>query len=105
MNDDRPELFAEIDAEAKRALAIARRPFTPRGRIVLPKEPTLENRGRTAMKSVVEEHPRRRSCGILRLSDNAWLIGFKQLRLGPQMHREKVAHLADLVFQYACGPS
>jgi len=50
MNDDRPELFAEIDVEAKRALAIARRLFMPRGRIVRPKEPTLENSGRRAMK-------------------------------------------------------
>jgi hypothetical protein len=51
MNDDRPELFAEIDVEAKRALAIARRPFMPRGRIVRPKEPTPANRGRRAVKS------------------------------------------------------
>jgi hypothetical protein len=51
MNDDRPELFAEIDVEAKRALAIARRPFMPRGRIVGPKEPTPANRGRRPMKS------------------------------------------------------
>jgi hypothetical protein len=35
--------------------------------------------------------PRRRYQGTLRLSHNAWLIGFKQLRLGPQMRREKVA--------------
>jgi hypothetical protein len=50
MNDDRPELFAEIDVEAKRALAIARRLVMLRGRIVRPKEPTLENSGRRAMK-------------------------------------------------------
>jgi hypothetical protein len=49
--------------------------------------------------------PRRRYQGTLRLSHNAWLIGFKQLRLGPQMRREKVADIADLAFQYASGPS
>jgi hypothetical protein len=77
LNDDRPELFAEIGAEAKRVLAIARRLFTPRGRIVRRKEPTLENRGRRAMKSDVEEYPRRCYHGTVHLSDKAWLIGFK----------------------------
>jgi hypothetical protein len=92
MNDDRPELFAEIDVEAKRGLAITRRLLTPRGTIVRPKEPTLENRGRRAMKSDVEEDSRRRCHGIVHLSDNARRIGFKQLRLRPQMRCEKVAH-------------
>jgi hypothetical protein len=105
LNDERPELFAEIGAEAKRMLAIARRLFTPRGRIVRPKEPTLENKGRRAMRSAAEEDLRRGCHGTVHLSDNAWLSGFKQLRLGPRMHREKVAHIADLVFQYASGPS
>jgi hypothetical protein len=71
MNDDRPQLFAEIDAEAKLALAIARRPFTPRGRIVRPKEPTLENKGRRAMRSAAEEDLRRGCQGPVHLSDNA----------------------------------
>jgi hypothetical protein len=88
MNDDRPELFAEIGAEAKRVLAIARRLFAPRGRIVRPKEPTLENKGRRAMRSAAEEDLRRGCHGTVLLSDNAWLSGFKQLRLGPRMHAQ-----------------
>src|ERR1700687_2585439 len=62
------------------------------GTIVRRKEPTLEDRGRRAMKSDVEEDSRRRYHGTVHLSDNAWLIGLKQLRLRPQMRCEKVVH-------------
>jgi hypothetical protein len=100
MNDDRPELLAEIDVEAKRALAIARRLVMPCGRIVRPKEPTLANRGRRLVKSVVDEDPRRCYQGTVHVSDKAWPIRFKQLRLRPQVRCEKVAHNPRSIFQY-----